>query len=257
MPSAASDRERFFVRLVRAAFDAVYAMSSADCRLVECAETLTMRAHSAARQERERGSHTSRRGERADVERCHPLRVVELLESANADVDRAGGVHQHIALAPSSGDLGERGIDLFAHGEVGADSECVGTAAVAQLGHRTVESLTSPREHGDACALGGEARGRRATHALRPSADDGRGTSQAEIHRASSWSAPNLSHFAGSRSVRACCPPDRTRMIDNGGVVPGREVVGGAVSDDVGRERPSEQVTLRVVASQRTQGFEL
>src|SRR5262245_48707032 len=49
IPSDASPSERFFDRLVIADFAAVYAMRSGDCRLVECADTLTIRAHSASR----------------------------------------------------------------------------------------------------------------------------------------------------------------------------------------------------------------
>src|SRR5439155_10362853 len=47
--SGASESDRFLLTLVIAAFDAVYATSPGDCRFVECAEMLTIRAHSAAR----------------------------------------------------------------------------------------------------------------------------------------------------------------------------------------------------------------
>ena len=89
MPSAASDSDRFFVMLVSAAFDAVYATRSGDCRLVEWADTFTMRAHVGGAQQRQRGPHATRRAERPDVERRHPLVVVEVLEPADADLDRA------------------------------------------------------------------------------------------------------------------------------------------------------------------------
>src|SRR5437879_12135502 len=49
IPSGASDCERFLLKLVSAAFAAVYATKPVDCRFVEWADTLTMRAHSAAR----------------------------------------------------------------------------------------------------------------------------------------------------------------------------------------------------------------
>ena len=45
MPSGASDWDRFFVRLLRAALVAVYATRSGLCRLVEWAETLTILAN--------------------------------------------------------------------------------------------------------------------------------------------------------------------------------------------------------------------
>ena len=49
IPSGASDFARFFVMLVRAAFDAVYATIMGLWRWMECAEILTMRAHSPLR----------------------------------------------------------------------------------------------------------------------------------------------------------------------------------------------------------------
>src|SRR5262249_9996807 len=49
IPSDARPSDRFFDRLVIADFAAVYAMRDGDCRFVECADTFTMRAHSASR----------------------------------------------------------------------------------------------------------------------------------------------------------------------------------------------------------------
>src|SRR5438552_13032277 len=56
--SGASSAERFLLTLVIAAFEAVYAMSPGVCRLVECADTITIRPHSAARSMRSE-EHTS------------------------------------------------------------------------------------------------------------------------------------------------------------------------------------------------------
>src|SRR5258708_13789019 len=47
IPAGASASERFLLRLVSAAFDAVYATSSGDWRRVEWAEMFTIRAHGA------------------------------------------------------------------------------------------------------------------------------------------------------------------------------------------------------------------
>ena len=49
MPSLARLFDRFFVTLLNAAFEAVYATIRGFCRWIECADNVTMRAHSAAR----------------------------------------------------------------------------------------------------------------------------------------------------------------------------------------------------------------
>src|SRR5260221_12290002 len=72
IPAGASASERFLLRLVSAAFDAVYATSSGDWRRVEWAEMFTIRAHG-ARLSRGSAARTHRIALRGPISKvaCH------------------------------------------------------------------------------------------------------------------------------------------------------------------------------------------
>ena len=115
IPSGASDCARFLLRLVIAAFDAVYATRLGDWRRVEWAETFTIRAHAAARSSGSAARTQRTALERADVERREPLVVVEVLEALDADLDRARPRSTSACTSPQrSAQLVERGVDLVA-----------------------------------------------------------------------------------------------------------------------------------------------
>ena len=149
-------------------------------RLVEWADTFTIRAHSAARRSgiAARTHRIMPMAPRSIV--SLPLLVGELLEAA--DARRAGGVHEDVQGPPPLAHLGERRVHLAGVGDVHPDAERLRCTQLQQLLRGGVEVRRGPRHHRHPGAIGGEARRRRSSHALRAALHDRRCPCESEIH---------------------------------------------------------------------------
>jgi len=102
IPSLASEADRFLVKLVSADLTAVYATRPGDCLFVECAEIETMRARwHIEGVAGPRGYIALPHG--AHIEGRDPFRIVDVLESPDADIDRTHCVDEDVQrshLAP-------------------------------------------------------------------------------------------------------------------------------------------------------------
>ena len=142
--------------LVIAAFDAVYATSSGDCRFVECADTLTIRAHSARSAAAERGADAADRAERPDVEGRDPLRRRRGPRTSPLPAGGPAAFTSVLTRPQRSIDRRERGVDRRRVGEVGRDGEWVRTTG-ARNDAAPRRAGPGAAAHRDVRAVGGEA----------------------------------------------------------------------------------------------------
>ena len=134
------------------------------CRCVECAEKLTIRAHSRLAQQRKCRTDAAHHSHHAVFDGFAPLLVGQIFEAAGRS--RPDRIDEHVEFAvPSLPELGEHLVDLTGVTDVGDEPKGIRAAETRQIRGSALECGWGAADHRDPGTFLGEASGRGQTHA--------------------------------------------------------------------------------------------